>query len=283
MKGGLSNVAARRLVVAFSVLLAAVVAGAALAASAPPDPKTLVVKKGPNGYAVSASAPVTNDDVSAGGGDVSNRISGYRIEFTSPSGAVVRDTAAVYKTPEDAASSLDAEAASASDGLDSSQSPTPIGEETHFYSSPAGTPPAKTAYAIAWREGTVDAVVYGMGASEDDLLNLAEAQEYQIGAADTTPVSATGTTTTASSDSTSSGSSGGGFPWWILIVIVVAVGVGAFFFLRRRNAARAGGDAAEEGSADGATGDAAAASPAGGTQAGPGQPPPGGGPGTPAS
>ena len=65
-----------------------------------PDPQTLVVTQPPQGYtkSVTASVTVSNDDLATAsgvdGGTISstNRIAGYRVEYTSPSGAVIQDT-----------------------------------------------------------------------------------------------------------------------------------------------------------------------------------------------
>ncbi len=155
------------------------------------------------GFAFTGGRPVTDADVAVGSGVGSTavagwgRIAGYRVEFSSRDGRRLRDWAALYATSSGAAEALLSEAAGASAGLVEKPPPVVLGQETHFFTSPAGASAGTRESALAWREGNLDAVIYGSGTTVPALIARAGEQETLLRAAVAKETEAATLTTTS--------------------------------------------------------------------------------------
>ena len=216
-------------------------AGGSVAAAAPkyPDPKAMVLAEGPAGFAFAEGHEVPNAEVSEGSNvEITRvvawgRIGGYRVDFTSATGdGRVHDWASDYADADGASAALVAEAAAATKGLVVGTPPLELGQETLYYTSPAGTPAARIASALAWRKGNVDAVIYVKGAPQAELVDLARVQDVRI--PDPPAESATGTTSSAAADPATTKND---FKPWLPIAIGVVLIAGVALVRRRRRAA----------------------------------------------
>lgn len=214
-------------------------AGAEAATTAPkyPDPKAMVIAEGPAGFAFTEGHEVPNAEVSEGANvEITRvvawgRIGGYRVDFTSATGdGRVHDWASDYADADGASDALKAEAADAANGLVAGTPPLELGQETLYYSSPAGTPASRVASALAWRKGNVDAVLYVKGAPQAELLDLARVQDVRI--PDPPAESATGTTASAK---TATATTKNDFKPWLPIAIGVVLIAGVALVRRRRH------------------------------------------------